>query len=159
MTRILTFLAPTHRKELERFSKFLVVGAIGFFVDTGILNLLVLGLHLVDNRQRLYAKTASFTIAVCSSFIWNRYWTYPDSRSKPLRVQLLQFFGVNIIGLGINLAIFGAVGNWLIPVFQPMFGATQGLALGTNVAQACAVGVVLFWNFFINRVWTYGDIT
>lgn len=158
MTRLLTLLAPNQRKEFERFAKFMVAGGIGFVVDTGTLNLLVLGLHLLDNTHRLYAKTVSFTLAVISNFLWNRFWTYPDSRSKPLSVQLLQFLVVNLVGLGIHLIIFGSVGNWLIPALQPGLGVTQGLALGTNLAQACAVGVVLFWNFFINRVWTYGDV-
>jgi putative flippase GtrA len=148
-----------HRKEVRRFAKFMIVGGIGFVVDTGTLNLIVLGLHLVENAQRTYAKAFSFALAVISNFMWNRYWTYHDSRSKSVAVQLVQFIAVSLVGLGINLVVFSLVGNWVIPMLRAATGPVVGLAIGTNVAQVCAVLVVLFWNFFINRVWTYGDIS
>jgi hypothetical protein len=31
--------------------------------------------------------------------------------------------------------------------------------LGTNIAQALAVGVAMFWNFFVNRFLTYSDVS
>jgi len=158
MTRLFTWIAPHHHKEVRRFAKFAVVGGVGFVVDTAVLNLLVLGLHLVDDTNRVMAKAFSFSLAVASNFVWNRVWTFRDSRSKPLSVQLGQFIVVSLVGLAINLAIFSAVGNWLVPLLRSAYGPVQGLALGTNIAQVCAVVVVLFWNFFINRVWTYGDI-
>ena len=157
MTRLLTLIAPRH-PEARRFAKFAIVGSIGFIVDTGALNLLVLGLHLVNGTHRLYAKAFSFLLALLSNFVWNRFWTYRDSRSKPVSLQLLQFFVVSLVGLGINLLIFSLVSGWLIPVFQSPLGIVRGLAVGTNLAQVSAVAVVMFWNFFINRVWTYGDI-
>jgi putative flippase GtrA len=30
--------------------------------------------------------------------------------------------------------------------------------LGENLALATVVIIVLFWNFFINRYWTYNDV-
>jgi putative flippase GtrA len=30
--------------------------------------------------------------------------------------------------------------------------------LGYNAAKVLATGVVMFWNFFINRFWTYNDV-
>ena len=132
-------------KELERFLKFLVVGTIGFVVDFGTLNLLVLvfGLHV------LVANTISFSLAVLSNFTWNRLWTYPDSRSKPIRSQLVQFTLVNIVGWGINTLVL-----WLLtPMFTNMVGE-----LGYNFAKGIATIIVLFWNFFVNRYWTYNDV-
>ncbi|MFQ5409700.1 MAG: GtrA family protein [Anaerolineales bacterium] len=148
-----------NRKEIERFLKFSVVGFIGFIVDTGTLNLLVGVVGLDTNTLRLVAKTISFTLALISNFLWNRFWTYPDSRSKPIRKQLAQFFIVNLAGLALNLLIFGFTGNALVPRMQAMFGPGPGLLIGTNLAQVCAVTVVLFWNFFVNRVWTYNDVS
>jgi putative flippase GtrA len=134
-----------NEKELERFLKFLVVGTIGFVVDFGTLNLLKLGLgfHL------LVANTISFSLAVLSNFVWNRLWTYPDSRSKPIESQLFQFIVVNVAGWGINTLVL-----WMLaPVFQQMVGE-----LGYNIAKAIATILVLFWNFFVNRYWTYNDV-
>jgi putative flippase GtrA len=28
-----------------------------------------------------------------------------------------------------------------------------------NVTLAIAVGIVMLWNFFINRYWTYNDVS
>ena len=64
--------------ERTRFLKFCVVGVIGFVVDFGIMNLI---LHFTGNAR--LASTVSFIAAVISNFIWNRYWTYPDSRESP----------------------------------------------------------------------------
>ena len=107
---------------------------------------------------RLVAKTISFSLALTSNFFWNRYWIYPESRSKSVRVQAVQFTVVNLIGLALNLLIFGSVSSALIPTFQNYYGAQIGLILGTNAGQVAAVAVVLFWNFFANRYWTYGDV-
>jgi len=156
-------LAQQNRKEFTRFAKFLVVGTIGALVDFGILNALMLTLRakqidlgtwhlfrpLTLNGNLTFSNTVSFTSAVISNFTWNRYWTYPESRSKPLSGQLGQFFVVNIAGLAINLAVLNAL--------DPFFTRLLGL-LGYNAAKAVATIVVLFWNFFVNRFWTYNDI-
>src|SRR5258708_4148907 len=75
----------TKSKEVERFLKFAVVGTIGAVLDFGILYILqatILPPHTTLNV--VIATTISFLTAVCSNFIWNRYWTYPDSRSRPI---------------------------------------------------------------------------
>ena len=64
-------------KERERFLKFAVVGVIGAVIDFGVMNLLT----QVGSMQLVPAGTISFICAVISNFIWNRFWTYPDSRS------------------------------------------------------------------------------
>jgi len=43
-----------------------------------------------------------------------------------------------------------------LPVeIHPLFPAAS--LLGSNLALALAVVVVLFWNFSVNRLWTYSD--
>ncbi|HEY71309.1 MAG TPA: GtrA family protein [Anaerolineae bacterium] len=151
---------PRLRRELTRFVKFSVVGAIGAVVDFGLLYLLhsVLGLHIV------LSNTCSFTTAVLSNFTWNRYWTYPDSRSRPLSTQLRQFFIVNIAGWGINTGIllllrspfadlFASIDTNFLMLSDPELS----YKLGYNLAKAVATVVVMFWNFGINRIWTYSD--
>ena len=68
-----------------------MVGAFGAVIDFGVMNLLT---HFTD-ISLVYAGTISFICAVISNFIWNRYWTYPESRSRPLVSQLGMFFLVN----------------------------------------------------------------
>src|SRR5689334_15806458 len=86
-----------HRhKEVERFLKFAFVGVLGTIIDLGISNVLMKFVFHVSKENAetpvLIASTIGFTIAVINNFIWNRYWTYPDSRSHPISLQLGQFF-------------------------------------------------------------------
>jgi putative flippase GtrA len=138
-------------KEAERFFKFLVVGTIGFVVDFGTLTLL----KELTPLPTVVANTISFSAAVVSNFTLNRYWTYPDSRSKSIMSQLGQFTLVNLIGLVINNTIL----LLLEPVFDTMIVTFSDLPVrGYIPAKMIATVVVLFWNFFVNRYWTYSDV-
>lgn len=133
-------------KEFVRFLKFATVGAIGMVVDLTILNLM----HKVFGLPLLVANTISFTTAVISNFTWNRLWTFPESRERPIGSQLGKFTLVNVIGLAINNLVL-----WLA------FQVTQQFVPDPwdyNLAKVLAIGVVLFWNYFVNRAWTYKGI-
>ena len=146
----------TDKKERTRFLKFAVVGIIGAVVDFGIMNLLSqkLGMSLV------FAGTISFISAITSNFIWNRYWTYPESRSRPIARQLAMFFAVNIAGMAIRLPILKYVEEPMLNFFNHL---TLNIPidenfLAKNFTLALAVGIVMLWNFFVNRYWTYNDV-
>ncbi len=142
--------------ERTRFLKFCVVGVIGFVVDFGIMNLI---LHFTGNAR--LASTVSFIAAVISNFIWNRYWTYPDSREKPLMQQLGQFFLINVIGLGIRYLLFLTIDQPIInlaeKILPPDFFISPSV-VGHNITMVIAVFIVMMWNFFANRLWTYNDV-
>lgn len=165
-------LALRHSKEMERFLKFAVVGTIGAVIDSFTFNFLrvqpwldAVSIHLptgqVVNRE-VIAGTVAFLLAVISNFVWNRYWTYPDSRSKSIVSQLITFFGINLVGLLIRALILqyasqplGAVASALVPSLSIETLTT----IGANAAWAIAVILVMFWNFFVNRYWTYNDVS
>ncbi|MBN1310186.1 MAG: GtrA family protein [Anaerolineae bacterium] len=158
-------------KEFERFWKFLVVGTVGAVIDFGTFRgldalnwfetadiRLPLGLSLSEAG---ITGGIAFIMAVISNFIWNRYWTYPDSRTKPIASQFVTFAAVNAAGLLIRVPILellstplGNLGHGILPQLdeQMMIG------LGRSAAWAIAVIIVLFWNFFVNRYWTYSDV-
>jgi putative flippase GtrA len=150
-------------KELERFIKFAIVGAIGAVVDFIVLNIMKvlferLGLGVgwdvplePHEIQLVAANTISFSVAVLSNFTWNRLWTFPESRERPLRSQLVQFALVNVLGWGINTLL-------LVTMDQYVFQHFVSERLSYNLAKAFAIGVVLFWNFGVNRLWTYRGI-
>jgi hypothetical protein len=71
------------RRERTRFIKFLIVGTIGAVVDFGSFNLLT----GVFRLPPVPSSVVSFLAAVTSNFFFNRHWTYPDSRSKPVSRQ------------------------------------------------------------------------
>lgn len=148
----------TNPRERTRFLRFAAVGIIGAVVDFGTFNLLTMFVGMTA----VLASVFSFLAAIISNFTWNRYWTYPDSRTKPIGRQLIQFSIVSIVGLIIRTPIIA----FLEPLFTRIFTDFSFLPisfftaefLADNLALAVAVIVVMFWNFFINRYWTYSDI-
>jgi putative flippase GtrA len=138
-------LARDRRTELTRFAKFAAVGVLGAMIDFGLLNVGILAFGLA----KWLANTFSFTAAVFSNFTWNRLWTFPESRSEPLMRQMGQFFLVNLAGYAISQAVFLSLDYYVLSPYG---------VWGYNLAKAIAIGIVLFWNFGINRIWTYRNI-
>ena len=161
----------SNAKEVERFLKFATVGIIGAIIDFGVLNLLqATVLSPADPNKSLkvaVATGAAFVSAVSSNFVWNRYWTYPDSRTRSIQRQWVQFFLVSLVGLTFRLvwvrSLYGILGSVGFDVLEGV-GVVDAMSdtgesrLGTNIAQFFAVWIVMIWNFFVNRYWTYNDV-
>ena len=139
-------------REVKRFAKFAIVGAAGSVTDFAILNILV---QLLGFRP-VFANVFSFIAAVVQNFILNRLWTFPESKQRQAGRQLMQFALVSMIGLGINTLILAAVDHLLIDFWIRLVGHEHlGFTISYNFAKLMAIGVVLFWNFAGNRLWTY----
>jgi putative flippase GtrA len=143
--------------ERTRFIKFAIVGALGALIDFGVMNLLVWSFK----ATLVLAGSISFICAVISNFTWNRFWTYPESRTKHVVGQLAQFTIVNAIGLVIRVPIL-KLGE---PVLDRILEnsslnllANSHTFISHNVTLAIAIGIVMLWNYFVNRYWTYNDI-
>ena len=176
LARLLLFVREN--KEFERFWKFMVVGAIGFVIDFSISNLMWVILPKSISIPLPFGKSISylgvggaigFTTAIISNFIWNRFWTYPDSRTKPIVGQFLMFMGINVAGILIRIPILeglsaplGRLAGSILPglgvAYLGFLGEDGPFWLGKNMALAIAVIVVMFWNFFVNRYITYNDV-
>ncbi len=139
-------------RERGKFIRFAIVGTLGSVVDFSVFNLLATLLKV----PAIGASVVSFSLAVVNNFIWNRYWTYPETRSVPLVKQLTQFALVSVAGLGIRTPLFALIekplinlaGKWIPDIFTPTI-------VGHNIALAIVIFVVLLWNFFVNRKWTF----
>ncbi len=140
-------VVSTNQAELSRFGKFAAVGALGAVVDFGVLNIMILGFGWTD----FFANLVSVSCAIVSNFTWNRLWTFPESRERPLHTQFGQFALVNLVGLAINQFVFLSANAFV-------FSRFVGSPLNYNLAKATAIVVVLFWNFGANRLWTYRGI-
>ena len=146
----------TSKQERIRFLKFLFVGITGAVVDFGIMNLMriVVGLSLV------WSQAISFSVAVINNFLWNRYWTYPDSRSKAPYRQLIQFFLINLVGILVRTPLV----TWFDKLILSFLNKSsyslplENYIISQNLALTGAIGIILLWNFFANRYWTYSDV-
>ncbi|MEK7311163.1 MAG: GtrA family protein [Chloroflexota bacterium] len=171
MIQTLTELRARTPKEQKRFVKFLFVGGFGSVVDFGSFNLFhnfglgtwvaahmaVAQAYFIEHPE-VIEQACSFTLAVISNFIWNHAWIYPEARASNPRKKLFQFIVVSIAGLIIGVPVFAGA----LFVFRPLVAAVGFGSLRFNVAGNLAlmarVGVLLFWNFFVNRKWTYGEV-
>ena len=159
----LVTLAKDKRQELVRFGKFCVVGVIGTAIDFGLLNLLynVLGLHQV------LSNVISVSVATVNNYLWSRFWVYPETRHQGGGRKFVQFIIVSLIALGLNTGILWITDLWFLgeagllagmvaPIAQWI--GTEHSVLSSNGAKVIATGIVLFWNFFANRMWTFRDV-
>jgi putative flippase GtrA len=155
MSKIITF-AKRNKKEVKRFLKFMVVGAIGAIVDFGVLNLLA---HVLNIDLRI-AGAISFSMAVTQNFLWNRFWTYPESKKHPFLSQYFQFFIINAMALVIRLPILTLLPKPFSGMIITLLHVSDRTAevLANNAALGVAVIIAMFWNFFINRFVTYRHI-
>jgi putative flippase GtrA len=164
------------RKEGRRFARFLVVGAIGFVVDFGVFNLAhaagfgawVAGNVLAPLSPSLAAslaqhpeiieQTLSLSIAIASNFVWNYFWIYPEARTASQSRKMVKFVVVSVVGLAFGVPVFSVALLFWRSVVAAMNLSSVGLNLAGNLALMTRVGVLLFWNFFVNRYWTYKDV-
>ena len=138
-----TISTPLPRQEVTRFARFLTVGAVGTVLDFSILTLLKLA-----GLPTLFANSISFTAGLLNNFTWNRLWTFGDSVKADWRRQLAQFTLVSLVGLALN--------NLIVLSLEGVFGAMLGSSQWAYLpAKVIATGVVVFWNYFANRMWTF----
>jgi len=138
----------------NRFFKFALVGISGTIVDFFFFNIFSVLLGI----PAILSSIFSFSIAVFNNFYWNRVWTYPETMQMNLVDQLIKFGTVSVLGLLIRTPMFAIIEGPIIRFISDVlsFGSSVSPELiGHNVALATVIIVVLFWNYFVNRLWTY----
>lgn len=118
------------------FLKYAIVGVSSTLVDMVSLYLLVDILHI----HLYFSVIVAFLLAVWNGFILNKIWTFED-KSKKLKKQFVKFFIVSLIWLSLTLI--------LMYIFVDIAGIYYLLA------KAITSIIVLFWNYFGNKVWTF----
>lgn len=127
---------------LFEFSKFALVGALNSFVDFGVLNLLILMSGVVTGGGFVTFKSASVTLGVINSYLWNKYWTFDSSKSGAPRREFVAFIAVTLAAVALNVAGADVIVN--------VIGAPRGIStkLWANVGAVSGAGLTLFTNFF-----------
>jgi putative flippase GtrA len=154
-------------KGLRQFVKFVIVGLSSTVVNYGLVELLYYRAHLLSLVADL---TIAFVISVFNGFYWNRYWTFKHARHNAVHEQYVQFLLINLIGWLVSTVIVvlivahfsggGVLSGW--QGFKRVFIAVV-LGTGRNLfpkrlvygAMFAAASVVVFWNYFANRHWTF----
>lgn len=121
---------------IEQFIRFAIVGASGTFIDFG-------STWLCRERIKLnqyIANTVGFILAASSNYLLNRLWTF-KSTDPDVGLEYLRFFGVSIIGLGINNGI--------------IYLLNGRMKINFYISKVIATVVVVLWNFFANYLFTF----
>ncbi|MCQ2285044.1 MAG: GtrA family protein [Bacteroidales bacterium] len=121
---------------LWKFIKFCLVGGSGMLVDFGSTYVCKEWLKI----NKYISNSIGFVLAATSNFFLNRLWTF-QSKDAQIGVQYFTFFVISLIGLGINNAV--------------IYLLNGKLKLNFYFSKLIAVGVVTFWNFFMNYFFNF----
>lgn len=119
-----------------RMFKFGVVGLLGMLIDFFFTWLCKEKLKL----NKYLANSIGFSIAVTNNFILNRYWTF-ESIAQPFAGQFFSFILVSVSGLLIN--------NLLLYLL------VKNVKANFYLLKLIVIGLVFFWNYFINFLFTF----
>lgn len=139
--------ASRWHNEIKRFSRFLAVGLSGTLLDFAVLSLL----KQVLEWATLPANIFSYSCGILSNFLLNLFWVYPESKGNRNGLKLVQFFLISLVGLALNNLL-------LVALEGPMGVLFNNPDYGYLPAKIIATMLVLLWNFFANRFWTFGKV-
>jgi putative flippase GtrA len=140
-----------HHKEIKHAIKFGLVGVLGTTIDFTVVNLLIFGAGWISPVEQLYASIISTSVALVSNFTWNRIWTFRATQTGNSGLQFVQYATVALAGLMFNSIIFYIANQFIYSQFLPETWSVQ-------LAKITAIGIVMFWNFGMNRVWTFRGV-
>jgi putative flippase GtrA len=159
----LFLLIHSKKHEIVRFLKFCAVGVLGTLIDFGLFNL---G-HNVLGLDKVLANTISISAAIVNNYTWSRFWVYPETKDRQGGRKFVQFVAVSLMAWALNTGILWSTDHWLFGEAGVLAGIIAPFAhrvgtahevLSSNIAKVIATGIVLFWNFFANRLWTFSDV-
>jgi putative flippase GtrA len=129
---------------LRSAARFMLVGALGTFVDVALFTVL----HVLLGAPPLAANTLSYSAGIVNNYFFHRTWTFALRPQKAAGRQFTQFAGVSLSALVAN--------NLIVLLLAPALGALFAEpALGAIFAKICATGVGMGWNFLANHLWTF----
>lgn len=112
------------------FLRYVVVGGTGFLIDGALLYLLTSALGL----NAFVGRLISFSLAVLSTWLLNRFWTFKTAGSDGRLKEVALYVGVQLAGGAANLAVYSLVVKlaevpkpWLIVPLA--MGSAVGLCL------------------------------
>ncbi|HYZ20681.1 MAG TPA: GtrA family protein [Rhodopila sp.] len=126
-------LAVRHFRLAAEFTRFGVVGAIGFVIDTAT----VYGLR---GALGLYgAGIAAYAVAATTNWLLNRVWTFRGQGSGPAHRQWARFLGSNLLGFALNRGTYAVLVTFVaLAAAQPVIATASGAVAGMFVNFAMA---------------------
>lgn len=133
---------------LASFTKFGLVGLIGFSVDLAVFNLLnstVLSSDVVHEGP-LIAKFVSTTLAIFTNWLGNRNWTFRTHRSSATRREMVEFFVVSVATMPVSLICLW-VSHYLLGYTSAFADNMSGMVIGTILGSVLRYVLYKQWVF------------
>ncbi|MBN1265814.1 MAG: GtrA family protein [Anaerolineales bacterium] len=125
--------------------RFAVVGAAGTIVD-----LLLLALLTTHTSLPMWvANMVSYSSGIILNYQLNRHWTFRQGACEGVGRKFLQFSTISLAGMVLNTLILSG--------FEPVFARLGIGDWNCLPAKVTATGIVFFWNYVLNRLWTFRD--
>lgn len=106
-----------------------MVGVLGFVIDAGLLQMLVIGMDANPYAARLI----SFFIAASATWQMNRRYTF-DVGHKPTHTEWLSYVAFMVLGALVNYGVFAVcIAYWALAHAQPWLGVALGSLAGLGV--------------------------
>ncbi len=114
---------------MNQFSRFCVVGTIGFVIDAGILQLLVSGV----GANPYLARIISFLAAASATWLLNRRYTF-EVDHRPTRAEWTRYIAFMVFGALVNYGVFAiSITVWELARAQPWLGVAAGSITGLGI--------------------------
>lgn len=136
---------PALRHLLAQFIKFGVIGFVCFFIDWGVLNILVAAFHV----NPTLAGTISFLISLVVNYVASMRYVFRHRSDMAQWMELVLFVICSVIGLGINSGIIWAMTSPFTRAANP---SRAMIIVMTNIAKIIATIIVSVWNFVSRKL-------
>ncbi len=124
-----------------QITKFAIIGVFNFILDFSIYWYLTRTMEFMQTNY-LLAHSISFLAAVTSSFLMNRAWTFRAVETvSSYRRQYIKFFTVSLGGLLLSSLL--------------LYLVVSHLQIMDLIGKFLVAIVVMFWNFSLNKLWTF----
>lgn len=119
-----------------QFFRFGVVGALGLCIDFCITWILKEKIRV----NKYFSNAIGFVVAATNNYFLNKYFTFQNTDSD-LVMQFVSFFGIALVGLGLNLIILYCLQTYTKFNFY--------------ISKIIATAIVFLWNFTANSWFTF----
>jgi putative flippase GtrA len=130
---------------VHELTKFGTIGAAAFVIDTGMLNLFLVGLDLGPMTSKVLATAISTTFA----YLGNRFWTFRHREQSGLGREYFLFFLLNGIALLFGVLIIGFT----------TYTLQLDDVVSLNIANIIGVGLGTLFRYWSYKKWVFLEAT
>ncbi len=138
---IITYNLGRRWPTFYQFGKFIIIGFSNTAIDFGVLNFLM----YVSGTDRgiLFSvfKGVSFLLAVTNSYLWNKFWTFENSRLEKWEREFIKFLAVSGTAFLINVGI----ASFIVNLLEPLPGISP--TLWANFGAFVSLVFTIAWTF------------